>query len=256
MPATYRLDALKQAASATASVVIVAAGNASRMGAMSERKPFLLLDGRTVLEVACAAFDAAASVAELVIVAHPLDVERVQRMACESSALDKCRAVLPGGAERSDSVRAGVQWTSFDVGVIAVHDAARPLVEPKDIERVIAAALQEGAAILATAVRDTLKSSADGKRCDKTVERAGLWCAQTPQAFSARVLRELVDRAQREGYSPTDEAALYERYRGSVALVEGSASNIKITAPEDVGLACALLQARSKRALPSARRKP
>ena len=70
MAATYRLEALKQAASATASAVIVAAGTASRMGAMSERKPFLLLDGRTVLEIACAAFDAARSVTEIVIVAH------------------------------------------------------------------------------------------------------------------------------------------------------------------------------------------
>jgi len=233
----------------TAAAVIVAAGSSTRMGS-GERKPLLLLRGRPVLEHACAAFDAAATVSEIIVVAHPDDLATIERWCAERPAFDKVRAVVAGGAERAESVRRGVRWCAFGPAVICVHDAARPLVQAARIDAVVRRAAEAGAALLAHPVRDTLKRSTDGAFAESTVERAGLFAAETPQAFAARPFRELLARAEREAFSPTDDAALWERYRGPVALVEGELANLKLTAPGDLFLAEAILGARAAEALP------
>lgn len=228
--------------------MLVAAGSSTRMGARSERKPFLELDGRTVLQHAAEAFDRAPSVVELVLVVHADDLDRARRLAAECPELAKSRAEVPGGAERADSVRLGVLCTSFEVDVILVHDAARPLVDAERVERAVATAAERGAALVAVPVRDTLKSSSDGRHAEHTVDRSHLWSAQTPQAFRARELRDLVRRAEREGWRPTDDAALWERYVGPVPLVEGDPANLKITTPDDLAVASAVLASRAARA--------
>jgi len=230
--------------------VVVAAGSSTRMGA-AVRKPFLLLAGRPMLEHACAALEAASTVREIVVVAHPGDVERVQRWCAERAAFDKVRAVVEGGATRAESTRRGAFWCGFELDVIAVHDAARPLVRAGDVDRVVRSAGEHGAALLAVPVRDTLKrarAGADGPEAEATVDRAALWAAQTPQAFDARALRELLKRAEADAFEPTDDAALWERYRGPVALVEGNAENFKVTAEPDLRLAAAVLAARESEA--------
>lgn len=236
----------------TAAAVLVAAGSSTRMGGGLVRKPFLEFAGRTVLQHTCAAFDAAPSVIELVIVTHADDLERVQRMAAECPELAKSRAEIVGGAQRADSVRLGVLATSFAVDAILVHDAARPLIEADVVERTVTTAAERGAALVAVPVHDTIKASNTGEFADETVDRSRLWRAQTPQGFRARELRELVQRAAREEFLPTDEAALWERYVGPVPLVPGSPSNLKITTVEDLALARALLEARTSS--PRARR--
>ncbi len=238
-------DATAMTPSPTAAAVLVAAGSSTRMGASSVRKPFLELEGRTVLQHTCAAFDAAPSVVELVIVTHADDLERVQRLAAEAPELAKSRAEIVGGAERADSVRMGTLATSFSVDVVLVHDAARPLVPPEVVERAVAVAAERGAALVAVPVHDTIKASRTGEFADETVDRSRLWRAQTPQAFRARELRRLVLRAQREGFRPTDESALWERYVGPVPLVPGDPSNLKITTVQDLALARALLESRA-----------
>jgi 2-C-methyl-D-erythritol 4-phosphate cytidylyltransferase len=229
--------------------VIVAAGGSTRMGA-GTRKPLLLLRGRPVLEHACAAFDAASTVAEIIVVAHPEDLTEIERWCADRPAFDKVRAVVAGGAERCDSVRLGVRWCAFSHPVLCVHDAARPLVQPARIDAVVRRAAEAGAALLAHAVRDTLKRSTDGTCAESTLERAGLFAAETPQAFAARPFRELLARAERERFSPTDDAALWERYRGPVAIVEGELANLKLTTQSDLHLADAILGARAAEALP------
>lgn len=224
-----------------AAVVIVAAGNSTRMGGAGPRKPLLALAGRTLLEHACAAFAALDEVRAIVVVAHAADLARVRAL-----ALAKVCAVVPGGAQRTDSVRLGVAAVPEDVDIVLVHDAARPLIRPAVIATAIAVAAREGAALVAVPVRDTLKSSPDGVHASATVERSNLWAAQTPQAFRAGVLREILARAQSDGFIATDDAALYERYVGPVPLVRGDESNLKITAPEDLALAEALFAARAK----------
>ncbi|MCP3918204.1 MAG: 2-C-methyl-D-erythritol 4-phosphate cytidylyltransferase [bacterium] len=214
--------------------VLVAAGRSTRMNAAGgPRKPFLQLGERTVIEHTCAAF---ASVDEIVIVAQEDDLERMAELTGA-----KCVA---GGAERTDSVQAGVRAVSDACDVVLVHDAARPLVRAVDVQRVAALAAEHGAALLAIRARDTIKASPDGKEAVSTLDRAILWAAQTPQGFRVAKLREVLAEADRDGYRPTDDAALWERYVGPVLIVPGDAHNLKLTTPEDLLIAEAILRAR------------
>jgi 2-C-methyl-D-erythritol 4-phosphate cytidylyltransferase len=218
------------------------------MGAAGPRKPLLDLAGRPMLEHACAALAAAETVREVIVVAHADDIATIERWCAERAAFAKVRAVVCGGATRAASTRLGVFWCAFDVDVIAVHDAARPLVRPAHVDAVVRRAAQQGAALLAVPVRDTLKRASEPGEAAQTVERAGLWAAQTPQAFHAGPFRKLLARAAEDGFEPTDDAALWERYRGPVALVEGEAANFKVTAEPDLRLAAAVLAVRAAEA--------
>jgi len=153
------------------------------------------------------------------------------------------RAIVAGGAVRSDSVRAGLAACAAQCELVALHDAARPLVERDSVERALALAARLGAALLAIPVTDTVKTSADGERAEATLDRSVLWCAQTPQVFRRELLQRLVERAAAEGFRPTDEAALHERYVGPIPIARGSARNLKLTTPEDLPLILALLRA-------------
>lgn len=219
--------------------VLVAAGRSARMGG-GEKKPFLDLGGVPVLARAARALAAAPSVGWIVAVVAEEDQERAR---AALGRLAKLAAVLPGGAERVDSVRAGASWSGAEPELLLVHDGARPLVTVPVIEAVLAAARAHGAALAAVALVDTLKRSPDGRFAAETVAREGLWRAQTPQAFEAHRFRECLARAAREGFRPTDDAALWERHVGPVALVPDLATNLKITTPADLELARALVAA-------------
>lgn len=225
------------------SAVLLAAGRSSRMGA-GTKKPFLELGGRTVLEVAGAALAAAPSVRELVLVAPPEEREAVELLAAGFPFADRVRRVVDGGPERTDSVRLGVAACASESDVILIHDAARPLVRPERVEEVARVAADRGAALLAVRVRDTIKTSRDGREVTGTLDRSILWAAQTPQGFDAARLRRVLARARRDGFHPTDDAALFERYEGAVVLVEGDADNVKLTSLEDLAVAEAILLAR------------
>lgn len=216
------------------------------MGALpgGVRKPHLAFGGRTVLEHSLAPFDATPDVEQLVVVVHADDLERTRAL-LEPGGWRARLAVVPGGAQRFDSVCCGVEAVSPECEVVAVHDGARPLVRAEHVRSTLQVAHREGAALLSVPVRDTLKRSPDGRLERETVPRDGLWAAQTPQAFRAAPFRECLERAREEGYSPTDDAALWERYVGPVTLVEGEASNLKITTPADLALAEMLFQSRS-----------
>jgi 2-C-methyl-D-erythritol 4-phosphate cytidylyltransferase len=172
-------------------------------------------------------------------------VTRPEERAAVARALDvlggRVLAWVDGGAERVDSVRAGVDAVPASAEVVLVHDAARCLVRPKRIGEVLAAAERSGAAVLAVRVRDTIKHSADGAHVSETLERAALWAAQTPQAVRADLLREALSAAARDGVVPTDDVALVERLGRPVALVEGDDDNLKLTSPADIAIAEALL---------------
>jgi len=234
-----------------AAVVIVAAGNSTRMqGTAKERKPKLELLGKPLLEHTVALFNDIPEVHEIVLVAHPDDVSVFERWTVEKSAFDKVRAIVPGGKERADSVRLGVFWCGFDMDVIAIHDAARPLVRPAVVREVIATAFREGAALVAAPVHDTIKEVAPHgpaglPRAARTLDRSKLWAAQTPQAFQAEELRELVADAAEEDFKPTDDAALWEMKRGPISIVASDAENLKITTPIDLEIAAAILRTRA-----------
>jgi 2-C-methyl-D-erythritol 4-phosphate cytidylyltransferase len=209
--------------------VVVAGGSGERFGAP---KQFALLAGRPVVEWSVAACRPSCARVVLVLPAdHPaLSAERPPYGA---------DLVVPGGATRAASVRAGLAAVPADVGVVVVHDAARPLAAPRLFEAVVAA-LADGAAgaICAVPVSDTLKrtdpSSPDASPVVlETIERRGLVAVQTPQAFVAPVLR----RAHETSPDATDDAALVEALGAPVRVVPGDPSNLKLTTPVDLAFA-------------------
>lgn len=228
-------------------LVLVAAGNSTRMGlGEGERKPFVELGGMTVLERAAEAFAAEPRVAEIVVVAQERDHERVRALAKAGGPLAKLSAVVKGGAERADSVRAGVEAVNPKLTLVAVHDAARPLIELATVVAALATATDRGGALVAARVTDTIKRSLDGLTAKSTLDRSELWAAQTPQVFRRKDLLDWFARAAADHYSPTDDAALCERYRGSVPLVEGPHTNFKLTTLADLDLARAIVARRMK----------
>lgn len=214
------------------------------MGAARPRKPLLELEGRSVLERSAEVFARAPAIDALVIVAHAQDLEPVRRLGERGAARDKPWIVVPGGAERTDSVRAGVEAAGDGVEFVAIHDAARPLVSGALVARALATAAEHGAALVAVRASDSIHRAPDGRLALEALDRAVLWCAQTPQVFPRSRFLELLARARSEGWTPTDDAALWERYVGPVPLVEGERTNLKLTTPEDLVVAAALLRVR------------
>jgi len=149
-----------------------------------------------------------------------------------------------GGATRAESVRNGLEKLADDIDVVAIHDAARPCIAPAWIDKVFAAGSRTGAAILAIPVVGTLKRVGPGNVITETVDRTGLWEAQTPQVFSRDLLTKAF-AAHRDGEA-TDEASLVERIGHPVTVVPGSPINLKITCREDLKLAEQALKALPK----------
>ncbi len=156
--------------------------------------------------------------------------------------LPKLAPAATGGAQRQDSVRAGLEALPADTAWVVIHDAARPWVRPSAVTRVIEAARRDGAALLAVPVRDTIKRARDG-RVVETPNRAECFASQTPQVFRVELLREALARATAQGRVATDDAELVEWLGAPVTLVPGDPDNVKLTHPVD--LAAAELRAAS-----------
>lgn len=223
--------------------IVAAAGKSSRMGA-ALRKPFQMLEGLPILVRAFQAVAEAPSVKRVLVVCHPGDVQRADDVLQRARARHKLEAIVPGGEERIDSVRVGALWPAPDVQLLLIHDGARPLVTTAHVETTIQSARQHGAALMALKIFDTVKRSPDGRHVSETLDRSELYKAQTPQAFEAGRYREIVARAEADGFRPTDDSALWERYVGPVAIVPGDPANLKITQPEDLDIARGILRAR------------
>lgn len=224
-----------------AAAVIVAAGSSRRMGEVTGGSKLLIpLGGETVLARTLRAFEETSRIDEIVLVAREEDIERFREIA-EEASIEKLSAVVSGGETRSESVCKGVTSASTDCAWVAVHDAARPLISPEIISRALDTAAKEGAALVAVPAKDTLKESSDGAHAERTIDRARIWIAQTPQVFPRAELLELLEVARSSETEPTDESVLWEEQRGPVAIVQGEDSNVKITTPGDIVLAEAWL---------------
>ncbi len=227
-------------------LVMPAAGAGRRFG---ERMPkqYAPLHGRTVIEWALAPFLSDARCAGAVVVIAPSDSwwpkisERLSPV-----------AVAPGGDERSESVRSGLQALNRKANPgdwVLVHDAARPCLSNADRDRLLEQAGAHAAGgLLAVPAADTLKRAQSDRSVEATVDRADLWRAGTPQMFRYGRLCEALDRALAAKRFPTDESQALEWLGDHPLLVEGSAANIKVTSPEDLALADALLALRDKSA--------
>jgi 2-C-methyl-D-erythritol 4-phosphate cytidylyltransferase len=222
--------------------LVLAAGRGERLGA-GQPKAFLPLVGRPLLVHAIEALAGCSRIDLVVPVLPAAEIARLADWCWSELAAGKLAAPVAGGAERQDSMRAGLAALPDDVELVAVHDAARPLVRAEDVARVVDAASQTGAALLAVPVRDTLKRVRDGLVVE-TPAREGLWAAQTPQVFRAALLREAIAKAEAEGFQGTDDAQIVERLGVPVAFVAGDPGNLKITWPADLGWAEAFLRER------------
>jgi 2-C-methyl-D-erythritol 4-phosphate cytidylyltransferase len=215
------------------SAIIVAAGAGRRFGSA---KQFALLGGISVLERSLDAFAAHPEVDEVVLV-----LPAGEGGARYRKRWSKIIAVVRGGERRQDSVVRGfARLDSGPADLVLVHDGVRPLVSREVISRVIAKAEENGAAVAAVPVEDTIKEAAGGIVV-RTLDREKLQRVQTPQAFAYAVLDGALRRAREEGFYGTDEAALVERTGYPVAVVQGERRNIKITTAADLKIAEALL---------------
>lgn len=229
---------------ADVAAIVLAAGAGRRMGA-GTNKVLLPLRGRPILARTLDAFESHPSVDRVVLVGAERELEQLRHEVVAPFGFRKVTGLVAGGETRHESERNGLEALAGDIAVggvriALVHDAARPLVSSGEIDRVIAAARQGGAAILALPMEDPALVALTG---DGTPEPppAGLWAAQTPQAFDARLILDAHRKAAAAGFEATDTASVAERLGCQVKVVMGSRANIKITTAEDLAVAELLL---------------
>ncbi len=223
------------------SAIVVAAGSGARLGA-NVPKAFVKIGGITLLARTLLTIGSVASIDEIVI-AVPTGMESEARAAIVAETEIPVK-IVAGGAERQDSVRFALSFTSAAAELVVIHDAARPFATLAMFEACLEQAYRIGAAIVAIPLADTLKR-VDQEMIVATVSRIGLWQAQTPQAFQRQLLIRAHDAAVRRKTAATDDADLVERIGAPVAIVSGSALNLKITTADDLSLAEAIAAARA-----------
>lgn len=224
-----------------ATAIIAAAGLGRRMGGGTP-KQYLELRGRPIICHTLDRFREVASLTQLVAVVEPGREAAFRQEILDRFGYPPSWKAVAGGVVRQESVANGLRALSPDGDVVLVHDGVRPFIRVSDIERVIEAAARDGAAIVAAPIRETVKRAGSDGFVRETVDREGLFGAQTPQCFQRRLLAEAMEGAQRDGFIGTDEACLVERMGRRVTIVEGDARNIKITTPADLAIAEAILK--------------
>ena len=221
--------------------IIVAGGKGTRFGG-NRPKQFLEINGTPIIVHTLRQFEHAQEI-DRVVVAVPAEEVNTFRSVVEESRLEKVSQVVAGGDTRAQSVKCGL--ASIEAAhLVAVHDAVRPLVTPEEIDQVVLAANNSGAAILVAPVSDTIKE-VDHNWIVRTVARAQLRRALTPQCFRFDILkRAYADLEEIESLriDVTDDSFLVERLGVPITIVEGSARNIKITNEEDLAVAETLLK--------------
>jgi 2-C-methyl-D-erythritol 4-phosphate cytidylyltransferase len=218
--------------------IIVAAGNATRMG---KNKQFATLLGVPVLARTMMAFENCSDIRDIIVVAKESEIADVQRLADEYH-ISKVTAVVAGGKERQDSVANGLAAVKKDILYLAIHDGARPLITPELISKVLCDAKEKGASALGVPVKDTIKQVGERGRIVGTPERSTLFAVQTPQVFDVDIYQKSLAFAKEHNLSVTDDCRICEAAGYPVFITESSYRNLKITTPEDLILAEALLR--------------
>jgi len=232
----------------SATAIIPAGGAGHRMG-LNIPKQFYRLAGRPVLVHTLEAFHKVKAISDIIVVVPKDHISSTKEMVKEYD-LNKVSAVIAGGKLRQDSVKAGLSQTPSNTEYVVVHDGARPLVSPSLIQSCLEAAQESGAAMAAIPVKDTLKEVDGDKNILRTVDRSALWQAQTPQVAHTEQLKEAFAVAERTSFIGTDEASFLELISQPMRVVEGSEKNIKITRPEDLLIAEAILMEEEKISTP------
>lgn len=194
-----------------------------------------------MLSITVSVFEECQSVDDVIVVINKEDLELTREILKDYR---KVARIIPGGAERQDSVYNGLQAAAPDTDIIVIHDGARPLVTKEIISNAITEAKVSKAVVTGVPAKDTIKTVSSDNHVLETLERKTIWLVQTPQVFRSDVIREAYERAKKIGYSATDDSKLVERLGISVKMVMGSYENIKITTREDLSVAEAILKGR------------
>ena len=221
------------------SAIIVAAGSSERMGF---DKLFALVSGKPVIAHTIAAFENTKCVDEIILVGRADGLGELQKIVGQPT---KVKQIVAGGAERSDSVRVGLDRLNPKSDFVAVHDAARPMITPEKISRVFEVCWTSGgAATLAEPINDTLKRADVDLVVKESVDRTGVYGMQTPQVFARKLLEEAYQLVAKKKIAVTDEVSAVELLGRSVVLVPNHDFNFKITYPRDLPLAEFVLKQR------------
>ncbi|AZB41229.1 2-C-methyl-D-erythritol 4-phosphate cytidylyltransferase [Bacillus sp. FJAT-42376] len=220
-------------------VVIPAAGQGKRMNA-GMNKQFIELEGKPVIAHTLAVFEEDPACSGIILVINEAERGEFMNM-IQRFSFSKVKKIASGGAERQESVYNGLKYASEPI--VFIHDGARPFIEYPVLQDLAAAAEREGAATLAVPVKDTIKRVEHGEVLE-TVERSSLWAVQTPQAFRLSAILHAHDAAERDHYQGTDDASLIERLGQKVHVITGTYANLKLTTPEDLLIADAILKQR------------
>jgi 2-C-methyl-D-erythritol 4-phosphate cytidylyltransferase len=243
MNQTDQTDSLPRQASLVVALV-PAAGRGLRMGG-SVPKQFLSLGGEPLIVQSLRTLQAAPVVDQIILAVPSADIDYCEKEIVSRHRFTKVTKVVAGGAERQDSVRHALAQVPVDTEIVIIHDAVRPFMTQGMIAEVVVAARKGGAAIIALPMRDTVKQVRTNGMIERTVDRAPLWLAQTPQAFRRDWIEKAHEKAYAEGIRATDDAFLVEWLGYAVTVVEGSGENIKVTRPEDMVIGEAILASRN-----------
>ena len=223
--------------------VVPAAGQGRRMGS-SVKKQYLSLGGLPLLGHVLRVLEACPVISGVVVAASPGEVEFCRERVAGPLGCKKVTAVVAGGGTRQESVYNALLALPPATGIVVVHDGARPLLGPAELQNAVAAAVRHGAATCAVPVKDTVKLAGTDGDVAETLPRERLWLTQTPQAFDFQLLLQAHRRARESGSAGTDDAVLVEMLGRPVKLVMGSYENFKITTPEDLVMAEAVIAGR------------
>ena len=227
--------------------IVLAAGSGSRMNS-DVKKQYMEIGGKPLIYYSLKAFEESI-IDDIVLVVSRGDVDYVKKDIVEKYGFDKVTAVVEGGLARYHSVRLGLQAAAADCDYAFIHDGARPFIDREIILRALSAVKEHRACVVGMPAKDTIKIADEKGFAAQTPDRDRMWVIQTPQVFSYGMILELYQRLDREegdlmakGINITDDAMVVEYYTDTkVKLVEGSYDNIKITTPEDIAVAEAIL---------------
>ena len=225
--------------------LVAAAGSSTRMGG-GTNKLLLPLDGIPVLIRTLDALQRAERVDEIIVATREEELVEIAQL-CHTYGITKCKKVVRGGESRAHSVMLAALEADKSMELLVVQDGARPLVTPALIDSVIAAATRCGAAAPAVPVKDTIKCVREDGAVAQTLDRSALRAVQTPQVFTADVLKAALQSVLEQGIEVTDDCGAVERLGKVVFLTEGEETNLKITTPADLVLAEAILKDREER---------
>lgn len=222
--------------------IVVAAGAGRRIGG-GVPKMYLSISGRPLVLRTMDRMFSTRSVERVVLVVGADEMDRCDALLRGDAALrDRPFVLQTGGATRQQSAKRGLEKLGADTDIVIIHDGARPFVSAALIDGCVHAAAEKGAVVVGLPARDTIKVVGDDRRIQSTPERSSLWEVQTPQVFQRGLIVAAHDQAQIDGVEVTDDAMVVERFGQPIFILDGERTNIKITLPEDIWLAEAMIR--------------